>query len=81
MSNQWQACVNVKWKVGAPATAWECWKGNDSVKSAWSCSGDWDCSLWVDVHSPEELEQFVWNQVRNNDWVVETNSVWVKKWW
>jgi hypothetical protein len=78
--NQWQALVNIKWKSGTPSTAWESWKGNSKIKAAWSTLGDWDCMLWVDVQTPDELEEFVWNNIRKNQWVDGTQTHWAKHW-
>jgi hypothetical protein len=82
MSNtQWGSWVWVKWKPGTPSTAWEGWKGHSSVQSAWSTLGDWDCCLWVNAKTPDELEEFVWKTVRHNTWVQDTMTTWAKKWW
>ena len=76
----WQAWVNVKWKPGTPADAWETWASNSNVKGAWSTQGEWDASLWVDVKTPDELEKFVWSKIRNNKWVEATETHWAKRW-
>ncbi len=79
--NKWQAWVNVKWKPGSPDTAWQNWKNNKWVKGVWSTTGNWDCSIWLDVSTPDELEQFVWSEVRSNAWVEQTETHWAKQWW
>ena len=76
----WQALVNIKWKSGTPSTAWETWKGHAKIKAAWSTLGTWDCMLWVDVHTPDELEEFVWSNIRKNQWVEATQTHWAKHW-
>lgn len=83
MSNgsNWQAWVNIKWKPGTPADAWSKWQENKWVKGIWSTTGDWDCSIWLDVKTPDELEQFVWKEVRSNQWVDQTQTSWAKQWW
>ncbi len=79
--NKWQAWVNVKWKPGTPDAAWQNWKTNKAVKGVWSTTGNWDCSIWLDVSTPDELEQFVWKDVRGNQWVDNTETHWAKQWW
>jgi hypothetical protein len=77
----WQPWVKIKWKPGAPSTAWEAWKGNSSVRGAWSTQGQWDGLLWLNFSSWDELENFVWKNVRNNQWVEATETQWSKQWW
>ncbi len=79
-TKDWQPWVRLKWKAGAPADAWHAWKGNPAVKGAWSTQGDWDCTLWLNVTTPEELEDFVWKKVRGNQWVDTTETHWAKQW-
>ena len=79
--SNWSAWVWVKWKPGTPATAWEGWKSNPSIKSAWSTQGEWDSCLWVDASTPDALEDFVWKTVRKNEWVQDTKTSWSKQWW
>ena len=33
------------------------------------------------IKTPDELEKFVWKEVRNNKWVENTDTVWAKNWW
>ena len=76
---KWDAWVWVKWKPGAPANAWKQWNmGN--VKGCWSITGHWDCQLWIAVENMSELEDFVWNNLRTNEWVEDTETQWVKEW-
>lgn len=77
----WQAWVWVKWKAGAPSTAWEAWQSHQQIKGAWSTLGQWDCVLWLDAKTPDELEEFVWKNIRKNEWVQDTNTTWAKEWW
>lgn len=79
--NNWQAWVNIKWKPGTPETAWQSWKKSKWVKGVWSTTGQWDCTVWLDVKTPDELERFVWREVRGNKWVENTDTVWAKNWW
>ncbi len=79
--NQWQAWIHVKWKPGAPDTAWQAWKNSEWVKGVWSTTGAWDCSIWIDVANWDELEKFVWKEVRTNEWVERTETNWAKQWW
>lgn len=81
MANQWQAWVHVKWKPGAPETAWQNWKNNGWVKGVWSTTGNWDCQIWLDCKNWDELEKFVWKEVRTNEWVERTETNWAKQWW
>ncbi|MBC7692186.1 MAG: hypothetical protein H7222_10485 [Methylotenera sp.] len=80
MKNQWQAWIHVKWKAGAPSTAWESWKTSSAIRGVWSTTGQWDCSIWLDVKTPDELEDFVWKQIRGNQWVEQTETTWAKQW-
>lgn len=77
----WGVWVWVKWKPGTPSDAWKQWHQVKEIKEAWSTSGDWDCSLWVDVNNPSDVEKIVWNKIRNNQWVDKTETHWSKKWW
>jgi hypothetical protein len=79
--SNWQAWVQIKWKSGTPSTAWEAWQGNDTVKAAWSTLGEWDSTLWLNVSTPDELEEFVWKHIRKNEWVADTKTSWAKQWW
>ena len=78
---KWQAWIHVKWKAGAPADAWQKWKGNKAIRGVWSTTGNWDCSIWLDAKGPDELEKFVWKEVRANKWVEQTETSWAKQWW
>lgn len=78
----WSAQVSVKWKPQAWKKAnWETIREWKEVKSAWSTMGDWDMILWVDVKTPEELENFVVNKLRAQDWVTDTWSTWTNQVW
>ena len=79
--NKWSAWVWIKWKPGTPSNAWEPWQKDARIKGAWSTMGEWDSCLWVDAQSPAELEDFVWKQIRKNEWVQHTNTTWAKQWW
>lgn len=79
-AGKWQGWVQVKWKPGAPDSAWKSWAKNDWVKAVWSTQGNWDCSVWLDVKTPDQLEQFVWKHVRSNKWVEQTETHWAKRW-
>lgn len=81
MDNKWQAWVWIKWTQNAPSNAWETWKDNEQIKGAWSTMGEWDSVFWIDAEGPAELEQFVWKNVRSNEWVAQTNTTWAKQWW
>jgi hypothetical protein len=76
---KWQGWVYIKWKAGTPENAWQAWKKNEWVKGVWSTQGDWDCALWLDVKTPDQLEDFVWSKVRGNKWVESTETTWAKK--
>jgi DNA-binding Lrp family transcriptional regulator len=80
-TEHWGVWVWVKWKPGTPNNAWEPWHNIKEIKEAWSTTGDWDCSLWVDVKNPQEAENIVWNKIRSNKWVDKTETHWSKKWW
>ena len=77
----WQTWVWVKWKPGTPATNWENWKNNSKVKGAWSTQGEWDSVFWLESTNPDEIEDFVWNDLRSNEWVEHTFTSLAKKWW
>ena len=80
--SKWIARVDVKWK---PETSWnKDWKWLSDwkeVKWAGSTMGDWDLTLWVDVDTPAELEEFVHGKLRSKDWVADTHSTWTKEVW
>ena len=60
MTKKWTAQVQVKWTKEAPV--WENWDWLSEwseVKWAASTMGEWDMTLWVDVQTPEALENFV----------------------
>jgi hypothetical protein len=83
MANEksWQPCVWIRWKAGAPSSVWETWQSDDKIKSAWNTQGDWDCCFWLNVTTPDELEEFVWSSIRKNEWVDSTKTTWWKQWW
>jgi len=81
MGQQWNAWVWIKWKSGTPSTAWEAWQGNKAIKQAWSTQGEWDCCLALEISEHDKLEEFVWKNVRANEWVASTRTMWAKKWW
>ncbi len=82
MSGKWTAQVQVKWNKDAPqGDNWSWLKDWSEVKWAWSTMGDWDMTLWLDVSSPEELENFVHTQLREKKWVEDTKSTWTKEVW
>lgn len=81
MSKNWDSWVWIKWKANAPKDAWKKWEGNKNVKGAWSTMGEWDCMLWLNAEDADALENFVWNDLRNNEWVADTKSNWAKQWW
>ena len=78
----WKAQVNVKWSKDSPN--WNDWTWLNEwkeVKWAGSTMGDWDMTMWVDVQTPDELEQFVHEKLRAKPWVAETHSTWTKEVW
>lgn len=80
--SKWTVQVDVKWNKNAPATEnWAWLKEWTEVKWAWSTTGSWDMTLWVDVSTPDALEEFVHNKLRNTDWVEDTRSTWTKEVW
>jgi hypothetical protein len=79
-SRDWQGWINVRWKPGAPKDAWKAWQKDTRVKGAWSTPGDWDATFWIDVKTPDEMEDWVWTKLRKNKWVEATESHWAKKW-
>jgi hypothetical protein len=81
VNEKWQTWVWIKWKPGTSSTAWEGWKNNSKIKGAWSTLGEWDCCLWLNVSTPEELETFVWKEILTNQWVADTQTSWAKQWW
>jgi hypothetical protein len=81
MDNSWQPWVWIKWKAGTPSTVWEGWQGNPQIKRAWSTQGEWDCCLSLDVTDNGQLENFVWKEIRSNEWVDSTRTMWAKDWW
>ena len=81
MEKSWQPWVWIKWKAGTPSAAWEDWQGKSQIKRAWSAQGEWDCCLSLDVKDHEQLENFVWKEIRANKWVDTTRTMWIKDWW
>jgi hypothetical protein len=77
----WQTWVWVKWKAGTPSNAWEGWKQNKLIENAWSTIGDWDCVLCLTTANPDDVEQFVWSELRRNQWVDATHTTFTKRWW
>lgn len=80
--SKWNAQVWVKWTKDAPDwNTWD-WKGNwQEVKWAASTMGEWDMVLWVDVDTPEKLEDFVHKKLWNQKWVADTHSTWARQVW
>ncbi len=76
----WNAHVWVKWS-NTWDNNWESVKEWNQVKRVWSCMGDWDMCLEVNVDSPEKLENFVWSHLRSKKWVQQTHSTWSKEIW
>ena len=76
--NQWDAFVLIKWKANAPLN---CWNNFDlsNVKACWSLTGEWDLQIWLSVNNQDDLEDFVWNNVRQNEWVENTTTQWAKE--
>ena len=81
IAHNWGAWIWVKWKPGAPENVWKNWKKLKKIKHAWSTSGQWDCALWIDIDDPDDVERFVWKEIRNNKWVEKTETHWSKIWW
>lgn len=82
MSAKWTAQVQVKWTKEAPV--WDTWDWLNEwseVKWAASTMGEWDMVLWVDVSTPEELENFVHKKLWGKNWVSDTQSTWTKEVW
>jgi DNA-binding Lrp family transcriptional regulator len=81
MVNPWNVWVWIKWKPGTPPSAWEVWQNNPIIKEAWSTQGEWDCCLTLDISDHDKLEEFIWKEIRSNEWVRSTNTLWAKRWW
>jgi len=77
--NNWNAHVYLRWSHDYKDSNWEWLKKYPQVKRAWSTMGDWDCCLEVDVATPQDLEEFVWKQLRTQPWVWSTHSTWSKE--
>lgn len=71
--------VFVKWKPGAPRDAWKAWN-REGWKWAWSCTGNWDCLMWISNADPNFAEKTVWDTVRSNEWVADTQTCWAWQW-
>ena len=79
----WSAQIYVKWKPEVRKD-WENWdwlKDWPKVQAAWSTMGEWDAVLWVDAATPEEVEKFVFEHLRSNDWVQDTKTHWWNQVW
>lgn len=74
------AWVEIKWKPGAPQNAWKVWNGNPKIKSGWATAGEWNCKLLVNSKDPAEVEKFVWDNIRKNEWVETTRTTWGWQW-
>lgn len=83
MGGKWTAQVNVKWNKKGHTWDWsKQWPTQwNEVRWAGSTMGDWDMVLWIDVDSPEKLEDFVQTKLWGQDWVADTKSTWVKEVW
>ena len=81
MDNSWHAWIWIKWKAGTPSTAWESWQGDSKIAQAWSTQGEWDCCLCLNITDHDEVEKYVWHNIRPNEWVQSTQTLWAKKWW
>ena len=79
--HNWQTWVWVRWKPGTASNAWENWRNHPKIKGAWSTIGDWDCVFWLNLSHPDEVEDFVWKEIRRNEWVSSTQTTFVKQWW
>jgi len=78
---KWNSWVWVKWKPGAPAEVWKQWKSNTKIANGWSTLGDWDCVFSLKSDDPNEVEKFVWNELKSNEWVEDTQTTFAKQWW
>lgn len=82
MEKKWNAQVWIKWDKAAPmASDWSWMKDWKEVKWAASTMGEWDMALWVDVDTPDQLEDFIHTKLRSKDWVDSTQSTWAKEVW
>lgn len=79
--NEWSAVINVKWNKNVSSKNWEWLKEWTEVKSAWSTMGEWDMSLWVNLDTPQAVENFVHDKLWATDWVAGTETHWVKNVW
>lgn len=80
--SKWIAQVNVKWsKDISKSEDWKWLQDWKEVKWAGSTMGEWDMTLWVDVQTPAELENFVHTKLRAKNWVADTSSTWTKEVW
>lgn len=80
--SKWIAQVDVKWNSDWSGNQdWEWLKEWTEVQWAGSTMGDWDLTLWIDVKTPAELEEFVHTKLRAKNWVADTRSTWTKEVW
>ena len=79
--SDWKAHVWVKWDKGYKNGDWSWVEKLPNVDRAWTTMGDWDCCLEVDIDKPGDLENFVWKNLKQNDWVSDTHSTWSKEVW
>ncbi len=55
-------------------------EGKSESQRRRSTLGNWDCMMWLNVATPDELEDFVWREIRKNQWVEATETHWAKQW-
>ena len=78
---KWNTWVWVKWKPGTPTEIWQTWQKNTEVENAWSTLGDWDCVMSLKSSDPAKAEDWVWKELRSNQWVEKTHTTQAKQWW
>ena len=75
----WNAAIAIKCNGKFNDTHWEAIKKWGWTEKLWSTSGEWDFQLVCNnnISDQNQLEEAVF-QLRNQDWVTDTNTQWWK---
>ena len=80
--NEWTSQIYIKWDKSIASTGdWTWLKEWPEIKAAWSTTGNWDMTLWVNLATPAEVETFIHTKLREKKWITNTHVVWTKEVW
>ena len=75
----WKAMISVKWNRSMPKDSILKLKANRNIKEAWWMGNRKDFICFYEAKNPSDVERFVFNTLRKNKYIENTQTHWIKR--